>query len=434
MEFPSRVVTLVVSDSSGSVLGALPPFVVDTPWWMDLVPVVREAEARFRLQVTVLRLLSTERSEPHGGAVTYLVELDVGVVPSQKLDPWRGTLHDDVNRVSYAHIGGPATDLDWAKEVLGSQGQEIVGRPEQCRTWNLSSIWKIQTRCDSVWLKVVPAFFAHEGLVIEEIGAALKADGSRPTLVPQLLAHDGPRILLVDIPGGDRHEAQLSERMQMIDDLVDLQHTLHRQSTIARLLANGVPDWRGPLLTSALVELIERSNTVVGPGDHDLLTVFARSLPERFGEVDRCGLPDSLVHGDFHAGNIVGGNIVGGIIVGGNVGNDDRTSVGGPGSRTIIDWGDSGIGHPLLDQPAFLSSSPTDDRRALQDHWSNAWRRAVPGSQPERAAELLAPVAAARQALVYQTFLDAIENNERRYHQADVPRWLHRTAETVRNE
>jgi hypothetical protein len=37
-------------------------------------------------------------------------------------------------------------------------------------------------------------------------------------------------------------------------------------------------------------------------------------------------------------------------------------------------------------------------------------------------------VAAARQALIYQHFLDHIEPTERRYHEADVPDWLFRTA------
>ena len=44
------------------------------------------------------------------------------------------------------------------------------------------------------------------------------------------------------------------------------------------------------------------------------------------------------------------------------------------------------------------------------------------------AGRLIGPVAAARQALIYQHFLDHIEPAERRYHEADVPDWLLRTA------
>jgi hypothetical protein len=57
-----------------------------------------------------------------------------------------------------------------------------------------------------------------------------------------------------------------------------------------------------------------------------------------------------------------------------------------------------------------------------------------PGSDPDRAAALLAPVAAARQAVVYQVFLDGIEPSEQPYHRADSPEWLGRAAVLVRAE
>jgi aminoglycoside phosphotransferase (APT) family kinase protein len=410
MEIPARVVTLVLVDSSGSIRGALPSYEVTTPWWMDMTPVVSEAASRFGLRVTVLRLLSSERPEPHGGAVTYLAEVEPKLAQTLPLDPWFGTLSHDANRVSYAHIGGPGSDLSWAAKILNSHGQEIVGRPAQQRTWNLSSIWRIPTQNEPAWLKVVPLFFAHEGLVISTIAKMHSADHSRSWATPVLLGHDGARILMAEIPGSARHEAPLAERTRMIDELVSLQRSLHHDA-IDTLLKAGVPDWRAPALMRALTELIESSAGNVNSEDDGVLTEFARSLPDRFEEIEHCGLPDGLVHGDFHAGNVVG----------------DGESL------AIIDWGDSGIGHPLLDQPAFLSSSQSSDVAALQEHWSNAWRQAVPGCQPERAAALLAPVAAARQALIYQTFLDAIEATERRYHEADVLRWLHRAANLLRD-
>ena len=73
---PPRVATLVLVIRDGDVLGRLPAFVAETPWWMDVAPVVREARDRFGLDVTILRLLETERPSAHGGAVTYLAEVD----------------------------------------------------------------------------------------------------------------------------------------------------------------------------------------------------------------------------------------------------------------------------------------------------------------------------------------------------------------------
>ena len=64
----------------------------------------------------------------------------------------------------------------------------------------------------------------------------------------------------------------------------------------------------------------------------------------------------------------------------------------------------------------------------MRDHWDSLWRAAVPGSNPRRAAQLLAPVAAARQAAIYQNFLDHIEPSEHPYHRTDPALWLTRAA------
>ena len=98
----------------------------------------------------------------------------------------------------------------------------------------------------------------------------------------------------------------------------------------------------------------------------------------------------------------------------------------------MLDWGDSGVGHPLLDQPAFLTAISTDAVGAAQAHWLQRWRSAVAGSDPARAAVLLAPVAAARQAVIYRKFLDNIEPSEHPYHRADPAQWLQRAAALVR--
>jgi hypothetical protein len=70
----------------------------------------------------------------------------------------------------------------------------------------------------------------------------------------------------------------------------------------------------------------------------------------------------------------------------------------------------------------------------LRDQWAAEWEAAIPGSDPRRAARLLAPVAAARQAVIYRKFLDNIEPSEHPYHRADPASWLVRAAELVRAE
>ena len=54
-------------------------------------------------------------------------------------------------------------------------------------------------------------------------------------------------------------------------------------------------------------------------------------LPKRIAAIAACGVPDTLVHGDFHPGNVVGPT----------------------DAYVLLDWGDSFVGNPLIDELAF---------------------------------------------------------------------------------
>jgi hypothetical protein len=395
---PPRIVTLVLVNGDGTVLGSLPPFEAETPWWMDIAPVVRAVRAWHGLRVTVLRLIDTERASAHGGAVSYLAQVETGA-PLPPLLPWSGSLPDDPKRHPYARINGPQADLAWAASALHTQGDALAGEPEQIRTWNLSSIWRLPTRSGTAWLKVVPPFFAHEGRMLAALAGAP---------VPRLIGHDGGRLVLAHIPGDDCHEAALPDRLAMIDLLVGLQRAwLGRGDALHSL---GLPDWRGPALTAAATALIARRRDAIAAADHAPLADFVAGLLERFAALAECGIGDTLVHGDFHPGNVR---------------SDGHT-------QTLLDWGDCGIGHPLLDLPAFLDPTPEAEREATRAHWYAAWQHALPAADLDRAARLLAPLVMARKALIYQNFLDGIEAAEHPYHVNDVPDFLHRTAEAMR--
>jgi hypothetical protein len=400
-----RIVTLVLVDPGGTVIGQLPSFPVATPWWQDAGPVVRTARERFGLEVTILRLLESELPDAHGGDVSYLAEVDPAGLAwasgRSEVEPWPGALTDDPHRRPYARPGGPAADLAWADGVLASLGRPRAGPAVQDRTWNLSSLWRLPTTNGAAWLKVVPPFFGHEGTLLERLAG-------EP--VPRLLDRDGDRMLLDEIPGKDLYDAAGQVLLDMIELLVDLQ--TRWIGATAELLLLGLPDWRGDALIEAIDAVVGRASGQLAAADQDELAAFVRALPSRVAAIAACGIPDTLVHGDFHPGNVRGS----------------------PGRLTLLDWGDSGVGHPLLDQPAFLTRIDDEMVVTAQRHWHAAWRRVLPACDPDRAARLLAPIAAARQAVIYQHFLDNIEPSEHGYHRADVPDWLRRTTAILRSE
>ena len=393
-----REVTLVLCLRDGSVLGALPAFPVAVPWWPEAAPVVAAAHAAHGVDVTILRLLSGEPDRvPAGGRVTYLAE--VGAAP-RGLVAWAGDPNaDEPLRLPYARPGGPAADLAWADAELERRGTPRTAPAQQIRTWNLSSIWRLPLEGSSAWLKVVPPFFAHEGRMIARLESPA---------VPRLIAADGARVLLEEIPGPEGHEAAGAPLLAMVGLLVGLQlEWIGREEELIRL---GLPDWRGGPLTDLAADVVSRAAAELQPADVRVLERLLVGLAERMAGVSACGIPDALVHGDFHRGN-----------------------VRGPVNRLVLlDWGDSGVGHPLLDQAAFLDRITAADRAAVSAEWSNLWRAAAPASDPDRAARLLEPVAALRQAAIYLGFLDAIEPDERIYHAADPAEWLTRAADLSR--
>ena len=392
----SRTVTLVLCRRDGAVVGALDPFEVTVPWWQEVGPVVDGARQVHGVDVVVLRLLAGEQHRlGAGGPVTYLAEVrddvDVPVRPYA-----RARDADHPLRATWARPGGPADDLAWADAVLVLAGMPRTGAGVQARTWNLSSLWRLPTARGAAWLKVVPPFFAHEG----DLLTALASEH-----VPDVLATDGARTLLAEIPGDDLYGLGGARLREMVDLLVDLQAAW--ADRVDALLALGLPDWRSDALTTALTTLVERWRHRLAPAVVDGLDRLVAGLPERWARVDACGLPDTLVHVDFHQGNL-------------------RSA--GPGHLVLLDWGDAGVGHPMLDQPAFLERLSEPDQAIVRATWTDRWRQEVPGCEPDRAAAALGPVAALRQALIYQTFLDGIEPDERIYHAPDQARWLARAA------
>ena len=411
-----RTVTLSVVDPAGAPLGTLPRFPVDLRHPIEVTAVVAGAATRFGVEVAVLRLLETTAD-----ACSYLVE--AAALP----DRYRGAVTVDLSdhplRSAYARPGGPSTAVRWAERVLADRGRPLR-TAHQIRTWNLSAIWRLDTAplaeadpagpdpaataatepaaaepTGTVWLKAVPDFFAHEPAVL-----AFAAEHGPAGLVPPLLGSTHGRMLLDHVPGRDLYGAARPVRMAIAAAVQPLQVTAAEY--VDELLAAGVPDRRGPALLALLTEVVNR----YGHGEPRLVRLLD-GLPDRLAELSGCGLPDTLVHGDLHPGNVRGDDSGAGLVV--------------------IDWGDSVVSHPGLDVLRLAGGLDPADTDELVAEWAGRWRAERPDSDPIRAVELLRPVAALYLAAVYMRFLDQIEPSEHPHHAQDVPDWLGRAAAMV---
>jgi len=408
-----RIVTLVMCSTSGQLLGTLPPVPVGSPWWPDVGPVVDAAAAR-GVAVRVLRLLEADGQAPRDGHVAYLAELLSP--PTGRLLPVPDHLaalatREDPRRARWARPGGVADVLSWADGVLHGAGTPRTGPAVQVKSWNLSSVLRLPTARGPVWCKSVPPFLAHEGAAIAAVATTHRE------LVPVLLGSrrepgGSGTVLLDDVPGEDRWEAPLPVLVRMVRAWVDVQAAWAGRAQ--ELLAAGLPDRRTPALLDAVLAVIGREDVraELAPDEVTALDRLAAGLPGVLRELDACGLPPTLVHGDLHPGNWRG-----------------------PGDELVLlDWGDSGVGHPLLDLPAFLTRVPDEGRRSVLAAWADAWRERAPDADPDRAVHLVAPVAELVRAVVYRTFLDGIEASERTYHDGDVAAALRAALQAARRQ
>ncbi|GAA0809758.1 phosphotransferase family protein [Spirilliplanes yamanashiensis] len=381
-----RTVTLVLVDDAGVPLGALPPFKVQTPWWQEVGDVVAGARLRYGVDVDVLRLVDAEQAAPPGGPVTYAAQLRSG--RPDRLLPVPMPMGVHPARAAYAHPNGPRASVDWAAGQLAG-----LGRPDvtavQLRTWNLSAIWRLDARGRPVaWLKQVPPFYEHEAAVLRAVADA------QPGIVPRVLASgEHGRILLADVEGTDRYGADAGECAAIAADWHPVQVAL--ADRVDKLLAHGVPDRRDPV---ARIRQVAATRRIDVPG----LAELVDGLDRRLGKVAECGLPDTLVHGDLHPGNVRSGGQ----------------------RRVLLDWGDAGVTNPAYDVIRLTEGLAPAGAEEVVHGWALRWRADAPGSVPERAVDLLRPVAQLRAAVTYADFLGAIEPSERPYHAGDVLRCL----------
>lgn len=396
---------MVLCEPDGALLGSLAPIDLESRWLPGCADLVEAVRARDGLQVTVLRLLGADRSLGKAGAqATYLGELTGSRPKGLRLGPVptlpEHALAEQVNRAAFAHPGGPRAELTWAAEELERLGTLVTGDPTQVRTWNLSAIWRLPTATGPVWLKSVPPFFAHEGAVLDLV----RHVSGRGAPVPPLLAYDPGhgRVLLGEVGGRDLHDAGLADRLRMVRLLVQMQVAL--VDHVDELVGTGAFDWRPGRFDALAADVVDRTAEQLERSDRATLDRLVAGLSGRHEAVAACGLPDTLVHGDFHPGNVRGG----------------------PGSDglVVLDWGDSGVGNPLLDCAAMVEDLTNRDRQVLLAEWCLQWRKTVPDCDPATALKFSAPVAALRLAVLYRLFLDQIEPSERPYHAADPARWL----------
>ena len=299
---------------------------------------------------------------------------------------------------AWAYPGWYATAVGWIEASL----PETV-RVDQYATWCVSSLHRVETSVGRYYFKAAPAVFRHEASVTDMLARRF------PETIPRPIAIDGERGWMLTADFGDDlvAAADLSDRVGALDALGSLQ----RKSvpSVEILLSSGCRDRRPQTLPREVEQLASEGSEWLSDSLAHRLQAGLPRIHDLCEEVASSPIPNTLVHGDFHAENVAI--------------SDDR--------YVIFDWTDACIAHPFVDAATFLryaerASIDRATRERWRDHYLRGWEGFAPHDVASHLFELVTPLAALHQVITYRWLLDSLDPSERWQFGSALEDWVAR--------
>jgi hypothetical protein len=278
----------------------------------------------------------------------------------------------------------------WMRAATTDAGRPLTGDPRPFFLRGISALLRAPTDGPDLFLKAVfPPFHA------EPVLTRLLAERF-PETVPTVVATEPDEGWLIvedigsawvgDVPEADR-PAALGRGARA---LVTIQRAMAPDDGALRtLLDAGAPHRPLADLMSSVAAAIAPDGFGVGDGgiQPERAQRVAMAVAAAVARVEAVGLPESVVHGDFHSGNaaLVGDRIV------------------------IIDWSDAAISNPAIDLVTWIawSGDRPNEVDAATDAWIDAWSGTVDGAALRAVIDDVLIVGAAYQIVSY----DGIRRN-----------------------
>ena len=281
-------------------------------------------------------------------------------------------------RPQWARPGWFAEVSRWMEEQAAALGIRPGRRAEIVEQWPLSSVLRLETDGGHIYLKAVFSVFRHEPAVTKALATR------HPTGVPEVLTAElNLGWMLMRELDGSQIEELGHERWG--DALVAAARI--QQGWIGRdeeLFALAAPDRTLGVLQAEIGAAFDATGL---PRARNVL-----ELERRCAELARGPLPQTLIHGDLHPGNVM---------------------VDGAEVR-IFDWSDACVSHPLFDLPTFLPRC--DDisaREAMLDTYLGTWSEYGSPEELRASYDLAHPLAYIHHAISYLRIIEALEPDDR---------------------
>ena len=275
----------------------------------------------------------------------------------------------------------------WIDRHLTARGRTRTGDTVPVKVWSLSAVLQVPCEPAAVWFKASCRHFHAEPALTRLVVEML------PEHAPPILAADEQRawLLMDEMPGADEeHEdappAGLGPAAARIAATIQLRSLEH----LEEIERAGVPE-RGLAETlrvfdEILVGSIELDE--LAPDEVAAARGVRGAVHAVVEELASLGLPETLIHGDLHPGNVA----------------HDGDTV------ALYDWSDAAVSHPFLDIVLLTKRLPEDEVRAAREVYAEACRAAEPDVDVARAIELAADANTIYQMVTFEQIYRALED------------------------
>lgn len=290
---------------------------------------------------------------------------------------------------------------EWVVAHVGATAPDAVPVDiEQGRTWGISIVLQA-TAADGerYWFKGVCEHFGRE------VGVTRELDAIAPGFVAPVIAADvDERWLLLghladaEGTGIATSHAGAYRRLRALQDAVAGDHQRLIDAGVAvRPLADVPAAFAEVLADPALAEW----HSVTPERAEQLLAWVAAAVDQ----VDALGLPEVLVHGDFHPGNV---------------------ATLADGTRAIFDWSDAAIALPFVDVPTWLTWLEDDEAERVRvwESFAAAWADTLAPAEWLRRRPVLEAVAGAYHVASYAGIVRAMDPDRAGEHGVGIGEFL----------
>ena len=290
-------------------------------------------------------------------------------------------------------------DLDaWAQGRLVALGRIVTAPPVVVHVGPIAAVVRFETNAGPTFLKASIPIFAREAT----IAAALSS--RTPGWVPDVVAADPAFGTLMEEMGGHALDEDPEDAWPVgLERLAELQ--LAWVGASSALLAAGAQD-RPIAALGRLIAELEPVHAQLDAAEPDAWPAWASvadGVAERCESLAASGIPDTLVHGDLHPGNV-------------NVRD---------GEALLFDWSDGAVSHPFADLTCFLRWAGTPEaRRRAADAYLAVWAPGYGMERVERALQDALVVGALYQVATYLALVPAMDLRDRWQFEAGPWRWL----------